>query len=74
MSKREKIILFLTFGVVLYGLLDILVLSGKTGGSKPDLAKESRNTADFSAKAMARISKIEFLEKKKPLQGIDNPD
>jgi len=70
MSKREKIILFLTFGVVLYGLLDILVLSGKTGGSKPDLAKESRNTADFSD----RISKIEFLEKKKPLQGIDNPD
>ncbi len=66
MSKREKIILLLTLGIVIYGLLDFWVLSREKGG--PDLVEKSRTAQDFSARAMAKISKIELQDNKRNWQ------
>jgi len=56
----------MTLGVVIYGLLDFLVLSREKGG--PDLGEKSRVAQDFSAGAMAQISRIEIQNKKSNYQ------
>lgn len=63
MSKREKIILLLTLAAVLYWALDFMVLSRKNSGSNPGFGETSQQVKNFSAGAMAKISRIDIQAK-----------